>query len=78
MNLLVLTLCALGTCMYVVYPLIAAHRARVMRDRSEKVNLLKVFAIRRYYPQLRHLTVEEIRARYQVEASYQAIGHDLL
>jgi hypothetical protein len=37
-----------------------------------------VFAIRRYYPQLRHLTVEEIRARYQVEASYQAIGHDLL
>jgi hypothetical protein len=68
------TLVCLTICWELMIPTLRRSYAKGQRAAEERMFLIKLRIIRKYYPPLQELTCSEIIEAYDVEALYDNIG----
>ena len=75
MEILIYTIGVLLTYIVVLHPYWQAQIARRERDFEEIYHAYKLRMVRRHYPDLRHLSFSDLEELYDIDGSFNNIGH---
>lgn len=60
----------------VVLPMREYYRIKNEKDFKMKLRFLKIWAVKKYYPELSEFSLEEINEMYDIESAFQNIGRN--